>query len=378
MGIQKCALGPDHLEWREGAGADRHFGKDMAHGQVDRRQRGRQDGIHRTKTRRTGIREIEPQVPRCLFDCEFDRQRFIDDAVAIDPCRRTVISVRDFVDQGTHLGFGPDAQLCDRIAHHIVAIAVQQCVQSLLTHSERGGLRLDVTDPLIRDPDVRTNDGVDFPVEDTFLEEPDWRQSQPLLLHGRCRGRKAAGNRAAGIRPVTGVRQPAENLAIPIKRTGKPHIHQMRAAQIGIVDDIDVVRLWRRSGSCGDHFDQRAGGILHGPDKYRQATRPLGNQGTVIGGVDPVGTVICFRDHRRESSAREAQIHFVTDLLQAGLDDRERNGVNAHDPAPIWISRLPSAAPSTRSPGGTRVVQSSCSITAGPDSDTSAGRVSRR
>ena len=53
----------------------------------------------------------------------------------------------------------------------------------------------------------------------------------------------------------------------------------------------------------------------------------LGDQLAVGGVVDAVGTVHAFGNHRREGRAHEGQVHFITDLDQAVLDDSQRNGV---------------------------------------------------
>jgi hypothetical protein len=149
----------------------------------------------------------------------------------------------------------------------------------------------------------------------------------------------------------------------------------MRAAKVGVVDDIDVVGLRGRGSARRNHLDQGTGGILHGADKDRQAARALRDQRAILGGIDPVGAVVRLCDHGREGRAGEAEVHLVANLLQARLNDRKGDGVDtAHSAAPIWIIRLPSTPPWTRSPGGIRVVQSSCSMMAGPSRVTSAGR----
>jgi len=78
-----------------------------------------------------------------------------------------------------------------------------------------------------------------------------------------------ARHRAADIGPVPGVRQPAENLSVAPIGPGKAHIHQVGAAQVGIVDDIDVAGFRRRDPALGYHFQDRPGRELHGPDKDR-------------------------------------------------------------------------------------------------------------
>ena len=96
----------------------------------------------------------------------------------------------------------------------------------------------------------------DLAVHLAALEELHWRQPQPLLLDlGRVRG-ESARHHAADVGPVAGVLQPAEQLAIDEERHGEAHVHEMRAAEIGIVDDVDVAGLRRRGLALADQPDQ--------------------------------------------------------------------------------------------------------------------------
>ena len=123
--------------------------------------------------------------------------------------------------------------------------------------------------------------------------------------------------------------------------------------------------------------DQFGGGILHRPDKDRQAAGTLGDQRAVSGGIDSVRPVIRLGDDGREGGAGEAQIHLVAGLLEPGLDDAERNGIKAHDAPPTLIRMLPSASELALSSGCTRMVLSICSRMAGPSSRASSGSASR-
>ena len=151
----------------------------------------------------------------------------------------------------------------------------------------------------------------------------------------------------------------------------------MRAAEIRVVDDIDVARLRRGGAALADQPDQFGGRILHRPDKDGQAARPLRDQGAVIGGVDAVGPVIRLGDDRREGSPRKAEVHFITDLLQAGLNDTEGNGIEAHQVLPTVTRMLPSLSETALSCGSMRIVVSICSRIAGPEIRASSGSFSR-
>ena len=164
-----------------------------------------------------------------------------------------------------------------------------------------------------------------------FLEQFHRRQAQPLLLDRRGRRGEAARHRAADVGPVAGVRQPAEDLAVAVDRHGEAHVHQMRAAEIWIVDDVDVAVLRRQAAAGGDHLDDRPRRMLHDADEYGQALAALGDQRAVDGRIDAVRTIVGLGDDRREGCAREGQVHLVAGLLECGLNDRKRDGVEGHE-----------------------------------------------
>ena len=153
---------------------------------------------------------------------------------------------------------------------------------------------------------------------------------------------------------------------MPVIGPDKAHIHQMRAAKIGIVDDIDVTRVRGCRRALADQPDQLGSGILHGADKDRQTAGTLRDQRAVRSAIDAVRTVIRLGDHRREGGAGETQIHLVAGLLQPGLDDAKGDRVETHDAPPTLIRMLPSSSERALSSGRMRMVLSICSKMAGP------------
>ena len=286
-----------------------------------------------------------------------------------------VDTVRDGGDVGAHLLGGSlrnSAIACD---HRVVAIAVEDGEQPVLADPQRSRLCADVADALVGDADVRGDDRVDFRIELSPLEELHRRQAQALLLDGGRRSRKAARHRAADVGPMAGVGEPAEYLAGAPDRHGEAHVHQMRAAEIGVVDDVDVAFLRRQAASVSDHLDDCLRRILHDADEDRQALRPLRDQRTVYGRVDAVGAVVRLGYDRREGGSAEGQVHLVAGLLERGLDDGEGDGVEGHG-LPTSIRIFPSASPRATSPGSSTVVASICSRIAGPSTTASRGNFS--
>lgn len=102
------------------------------------------------------------------------------------------------------------------------------------------------------------------------------------------------------------------------------HVHQVGAAEIWVVEDKNISRLYRFRPL--DHGSRRK---LHGSHEYRQSELALSDQ--LPGGavIDPVGTVKPLGDDRTESGAHEGKVHLVADLLQTVLNDGKRDGIES-------------------------------------------------
>ena len=219
------------------------------------------------------------------------------------------------------------------------SVAVDQARQPPLADVERGGLGLDVADALVGDAHVGAQDRVDLRVHLPALEELDGGQPEPLLLDLGGVRREAARHHAADIGPVAGVLQPAEDLAAVVERHGEAHVHQVRAAEVGVVDDVDVAGRRRAGLALADQADQLGGGVLHGADEHRQAQLALADQRAGVAVVDARGAVVGLGDHRREGGAREGEVHLVADLLQARLDHGKGERIDLVMP-PRWGQTL--------------------------------------
>ena len=150
-------------------------------------------------------------------------------------------------------------------------------------------------------------------------------------------------------------------LAAIVEGQREAHVHQVRAAEIGIVDDVDVAGLRRAGFALADQSDQLGGGILHGADEHRQPQLALADQRTRRLVVDAGGAVVGLGDDRREGRAREGDVHLVADLAERGLDHGQRDGVDgAHGPPPTAMRRLPMASTVAAAPGSITVVASIC------------------
>ena len=350
--VKKGALRIDDAQRLEGAGADRHFGEHMLHREIDGAARRGDHGIHRPAARRRGAGEVEFQVAgRGARHLHADVQRLVHHAVGIHDGVAVIAAFRNAGNLRAHLLRGAAAQFGDRFLDHRGAVAVEQRREALLADRERGRLRLDVADALVGDADVRQDDGEDFLVHHALLVELHRRQPQAFLLHLGGVGRKAAGDHAAQVRPVAGIGEPAPVLAAVEERFYETHVHQVRAAEVGVVDDEQVVGL-ERDVPVAHVLDHRARAELHRADKHRQPEVALRDERAVLASVDAVRAVHALGNHRAERGAAEREVHLVAHLLQPVLDDGEADGIErAHgrsfDRTQLTVtSRLPEASAS--------------------------------
>ena len=85
------------------------------------------------------------------------------------------------------------------------------------------------------------HDDVDHVVTNlATAQQLDRGQTQPLLVHFGCTRTEAAGHHAAGIGPVAGVGEVRPQAIFIEEGLHHLHVHQVRAAEIRIVDDDDV------------------------------------------------------------------------------------------------------------------------------------------
>ena len=358
----------------EDAGIHRHVGEDVLDGEVDRGPRGRDDAVHRPAARRARFRQVEGEVLPCLRDAQADAERCVVDAVGIDEGLALVDAVGDLRDFGPHLPGGTGPELGNHLLDDTVAITVDKLSEALLAHVQRSRLCLDVADALARHADIRHDDGEDLLVQLARLEEPHRRQAQPLLLDlGRPR-RIASRHRAADIRPVSGVGKPGEQAPAVEERLHELDVHEVRAAEVGVVDGEDVAGLHRLGAR-----DHRLRRLLHGAHEDRQAEIALGDELAGIAVIDAVGAILALGDDGAEGRPHEREVHLVADLLEAVLDHAEGDRVDriCRHGCLTSMTRLPMWSTSTACPGSITVVASSCSTIAGPMKRMPGTRASR-
>src|SRR6516162_489228 len=164
---------------------------------------------------------------------------------------------------------------------------------------------------------------------------------------------------------MAGIRQIAPEATAIIERPYHLDVHQVRAAEIGVVDQDHVTRF-----EVAAPLDDGLGGErgeLHDPDKYRQSEFSLSDDLAGHAIVDAVRAVKALGDHRRERGFLVDQIHLAGHLPQAVLNDRQCHRIERHV-SPTEITRLPRLSTTAVAPGSMTTVVSGCSTIAGPAS----------
>ncbi len=123
------------------------------------------------------------------------------------------------------------------------------------------------------------------------------------------------------------------------------------AAEVGVVLEDHVARLEL---------------LVKRVEEERQVRAELADQHLPVAVRDQRVGVVRLADHGRNRGAEHDRVHLVADPAQRVLDDLQRDRVDAH--GSLSISTFDSPSTRTRAPGWTSVVESSCSITAGPAS----------
>ena len=162
-----------------------------------------------------------------------------------------------------------------------------------------------------------------------------WMTPRAHELHGRNAeaflealgrlGVEVARHVAADIEPVADRGEPREHFAVAHQRAHEPHVVQVRAAVIRIVEQIGVARI--EVAVARDLVDHRLDGECHRADEDRQAGCALHQRRAGLGVIEAVAGVVRLGDDRIERRAIQRRVHLVGDLDEAAVEHRERDGI---------------------------------------------------
>ena len=150
------------------------------------------------------------------------------------------------------------------------------------------------------------------------MRKPSWKLSVALAL------------KLPGTLPPTSSQWPTEasqanTLPVAHQRAHQAEVVEVRAAVVGIVEQIGVARL--EPAVARDLVDHGLDGERHGADEDRQAGRALHQGRAGLGVVEAVAGVVRLGDDRIERRAVERRVHLVGDLDETAVEHRERDRI---------------------------------------------------
>ena len=348
---------------------------------IDARGGDREWRVHRSRDHWVSAGEIHAQPVGGFFDAEANPEQrvvtecVIGDAVTIAEILETAVSIRQIGERGAHQPLRIIQDLGHVTDELGAAIALRKRAQTFACATCRGELCAKIAPALLRRANVRQNDLFEVGVHRAAADQAHRRQPKPFAENFRD-GAVAARRCRAHVRPMgtqTGV---AEQLARVEGRPHHIHVGQVAAAEIGIVvnENVAVVHV---PGKGGDDSTNR---VRHRAEMDRQIG-PLRHH--LAAGVEDAAGIVAGRlQQGRIGGLCQDNPHLLGDLVKAVFDDLERSGISRLRriihccPAPCGrrvSSTKPCSSMIACHPGGTRMVDSSDSITTGPASVRPAG-----
>ena len=139
---------------------------------------------------------------------------------------------------------------------------------------------------------------------------------------------KAPGDRPTGVRPVSGVLDEREQLAVAEDRHDRARVLGSRAADEGVVHDEDVALV---VGLLADPRDHALHGVRQGPHVRREVFLPFRHHSSV-GVADGGAEVAALAHDERVAHPLEHQAHLVDDAHEGVAEDLERHRVDPFRP----------------------------------------------
>ena len=223
-----------------------------------------------------------------------------------------------------HQHGGAVAERAKRGLHRVAAIFIQQRIHPFHAQVQRAQLAVEIALCRLRQAGVAQQDIGDVLVDLTPARKPHGRQHEGLGKGIGGGGVVVARHRAAHIVPMAHAGQPAKQFAIAEIGAHQPHVRQVRAAQMRVVEDENIAVL-RGVAELVDHGLYREG---HDAHKDRQPRFALHQRVAGFGVVQAVAGVVRLGDDGVEGRAKQRRVHFVGDLLHPAREDGECDRVN--------------------------------------------------
>ena len=258
---------------------------------------------------------------------DFNLQRYVGDAIVIQKILCLPTAIGQVGQFGPHQHFGPVAKRIQRGAYRFSAVFCQQFVQTLYPKVQRAKLTVQIALCRLRQAGVTHQDVDDVGLDCTSLGQTDRGQHEGLLK--RIRGGRVivAGHSAAHIMPMPYRGEIAKQLSVMEIGSNKAHIAKMRAAKMGVVEDIDISVF--QITIFGSFVDHGLNGKRHHPDKDRQTGFSLYQRVARQRMIQTMRRIVRLGDDGIESRAKQGRVHFVCNLFHPPGQNGKRDRVNS-------------------------------------------------
>ena len=253
---------------------------------------------------------------------EDDRDRFSAEAIVVHRVFEAVRAVRQRGDGRPRQALAVVQQRLPRAPEPGEAEPQRQRAQPLGADPLRGDLGVKVASALVRGPHVAQHERQRLLDEHARAIEPHRRDHEAFLDQLRGDGHRS-GRDPPDVRLVGPARHEADRPGAPPARAlrlgedGRDHRHvgQVRAAEIGVVQDRDVAR-----GPGGERL-HRAHRLRHRAEVHRD----MGGlrQQSALGVEDRAGVVLALLDVGRERGVAQRRAHLFGRGGDERVEDRE-------------------------------------------------------
>ena len=222
-------------------------------------------------------------------------------------------------------------RVADQLLHlrldQVDPVLVDDCLQARLTRPARGDLSEDVALGRLGDAHVAEDEAQDLVVQLTFANEVDRRNVERLAVGRRGLCMEAPWHGPAGVRPVRGVLDEGQEIAVAEDRHDRPHVLAVSAPDEGVVHDEDVALV---DPLLADPRDQALHRVRERSDVGRQVLLPLGDHASVAV-ADSRAEVTSLADDKRVADALEHQTHLVDDAHEGVAEHLEGHRIDPPD-----------------------------------------------
>jgi hypothetical protein len=268
------------------------------------------------------------RLPR-LLDADGDPQRpvaaIFDKAIAIQVLLGLIPAVRQFLQHRLDQALAVGLRLGQDRLQGRCAVAPGKRLDAGDAALVAGDLRLEIADAVAGDAHVGEQHRPEVLVDVARLDDAHGREAQ-AFLDDVVRNGRAAGSRAADIRPMHPARGEADEGAVRENARQQRHVRQVRSAGVGIVAQHGIAGAPGGGGVACEDSPRR---MRHGPEVHRNV---VALRHDVAIGIEQGAREIGGQAQQgRERCAHDRRLHFLADGVESAAHHLEGDGVGFED-----------------------------------------------